>query len=575
MTSPLRTTDPQELGPYRLTGRLGRGGMGTVYRGEDATGRPVAVKVINAELADEEAFRARFRREVTAARQVRRFCTAAVLDARLDGEPLYIVTEFVDGPSLEQAVRQNGPMHGGTLEGLAVGIATALAAIHGAGIVHRDLKPANVLLSPTGPRVIDFGIARALDAVDGPTRTGQFVGTPAYIAPEITRGGEVSPAADVFSWGCVVVYAATGRAPFGGATVPEIIHRVMTDAPTLDGLDPALHDLVAATLDKDPARRPAAREILARLTGDPGPSPTETAPATPGTTPDSTPNGAATPDATPNGAASARTHAMHGHAAPTVAGRDGDDGRAAQTRADAVPGGSGGAVRRLVRRPAVLAGIAGALVIAVLAWWVLRDPPPSPGSAITQRDNFSNVGSGWPNGQFDCGKYEKGRYVVGVASFDDSRSCSAPNQRVSPSGKYLIDVVVRLTGGPGNGEWDAGAYLSAVDDDNYYEVVFRPDGSVRLRKVVAKRSTDVAEARVKDFTSTGPNRLQVLLDYHGKDDRTTVSVWANGAKAFSYDDEDKPYRKGGTGIIVNRPNSSSQDTEAWAAFDDYALNEVE
>ncbi|WP_199747632.1 serine/threonine-protein kinase [Actinomadura sp. WAC 06369] len=263
----LRPGDPDRLGPYRLTGRLGRGGMGTVYLGEDDGGRRVAVKVINRELAGEGAFRERFRREVTAARQVRRFCTAPVLDAELDRDPLYVVTEFIDGPSLEKAVRDRGPLPGSDLEGLAVGVATALSAIHGAGIVHRDLKPANVLLSSTGPRVIDFGIARALDAADGPTRTGQFVGTPNYLPPEILRGEPITPASDVFSWGCVVAYAGTGVAPFAGDTVPAIFYRVVHDAPKLDALDPGLRDVVAAALDKDPRSRPSVQELLGRLVG--------------------------------------------------------------------------------------------------------------------------------------------------------------------------------------------------------------------------------------------------------------------------------------------------------------------
>ncbi|TDE14158.1 serine/threonine-protein kinase, partial [Actinomadura sp. 6K520] len=275
MQAPLRDRDPRRLGPYRLLGRLGRGGMGTVFLGEDDAGRRVAVKVINAELADDEAFHERFRSEVTAARQVRRFCTAAVLDARLDGEPLYVVTEYVAGPPLETAVKENGPLRGGDLEALAVNIATALSAIHGAGIVHRDLKPSNVLLSPTGPRVIDFGIARALDATDGPTRTGQFIGTPAYMAPELMHGREITPAADVFSWGCVVAYAGTGRAPFGGGTLPEIINRVTGGEADLDGLDPALRDLVARSLAKDPAERPAVKQLIQTLTGE------EEPPATP------------------------------------------------------------------------------------------------------------------------------------------------------------------------------------------------------------------------------------------------------------------------------------------------------
>ncbi|MEU6752487.1 serine/threonine-protein kinase, partial [Spirillospora sp. NPDC046719] len=263
----LRPDDPTGLGPYRLVGRLGRGGMGTVYLGEEAGGRRVAVKVINRELAGEAPFRDRFRREVTAARQVRRFCTAPVVDAELDRDPLYVVTEYIDGPSLESAVRERGPLPGSDLEGLAVGVATALAAIHGAGIVHRDLKPANVLLSSTGPRVIDFGIARALDAADGPTRTGQFVGTPNYLPPELLRGEPVTPASDVFSWGCVVAYAGTGTAPFSGSTVPEIFYRVAHDEPKLDGLDPGLRDIVAAALDKDPRNRPSVQELLGRLVG--------------------------------------------------------------------------------------------------------------------------------------------------------------------------------------------------------------------------------------------------------------------------------------------------------------------
>ncbi|MGH3242878.1 MAG: serine/threonine-protein kinase, partial [Spirillospora sp.] len=268
---PLEQDEPRVLGPYRLLGRLGRGGMGTVYLAAEPDGRRVAVKIVNRELAGEPAFLARFRREVTAARRVHRFCTAPVLDAGLDQDPPYIVTEYIDGPSLEKAVGGKGPLPGSDLEGVAVGVATALAAIHGAGIVHRDLKPANVLLSSTGPRVIDFGIARALDAPSGPTRTGQFVGTPAYIAPEVLRGEPVEQASDVFSWGCVVAYAGTGRSPFQGKTVAETFQRISHGEPDLDGLDPRLRDVVAAALGKDPRDRPTARQLLTRLVGQESP----------------------------------------------------------------------------------------------------------------------------------------------------------------------------------------------------------------------------------------------------------------------------------------------------------------
>jgi Protein kinase domain len=240
--------------------------MGTVFLGEDGDGRRVAIKIIRPELADDEVFRSRFRTEVTAARRVRRFCTAAVLDARLDGDPLYVVTEYVDGPTLEDVVTEHGPLEGGGLEGLAVNIATALNSIHQAGIVHRDLKPSNVLPAPTGPRVIDFGIARALDATQSQTRTGQFIGTPAYIAPELMRGGQVTPAVDVFSWGCVMAFAGTGRSPFAGATLHETLNRVANQEPVLDGLDPTLLNLVSRALIKDPAQRPSSTDLLDELT---------------------------------------------------------------------------------------------------------------------------------------------------------------------------------------------------------------------------------------------------------------------------------------------------------------------
>ncbi|ROO83566.1 serine/threonine protein kinase [Actinocorallia herbida] len=269
MNASLRPEDPATVGPYRLTGRLGAGGMGTVFLGADGDGRPVAVKVINPDAAGDPQFQTRFRREVEAARLVRRFCTAPVLDASVESAPFYIVTEHVAGPTLEEAVGRNGALPGADLEALAVGTATALAAIHDAGLVHRDLKPSNVLLSAFGPRVIDFGIARALDSGGGVTRAGQLIGTPSYMAPEIVKGGEPSAASDVFSWGCVIAFAGTGRGPFEGGTMPEILYRIAHDPPRLTGLDRALLPLVSRALDKDPRRRPTTADLLAAFTGVP------------------------------------------------------------------------------------------------------------------------------------------------------------------------------------------------------------------------------------------------------------------------------------------------------------------
>ncbi len=244
--------------------------MGTVYLAEDVEGRRVAIKVINRGFAHREEFRRRFRREVEAARRVRRFCTAAVLDACLDGDELYVVTEYVSGPTLGAAVRGEGPLDGSNLETLAVNVATALAAIHAAGIVHRDLTPANVLLSSAGPLVIDFGIAHTLGDLDGLTETGGVVGSPHYLAPELLRGEQVTPLCDVYSWGCLLVFAATGRPPFEGDTVAALLHRALYDEPRLDGLDLALREVVEAALNKDPAARPSAEALLRMLTGTEG-----------------------------------------------------------------------------------------------------------------------------------------------------------------------------------------------------------------------------------------------------------------------------------------------------------------
>jgi serine/threonine protein kinase len=204
-TFPLQPGDPSRLGSYRLTGRLGAGGQGVVYLGSAADGPAVAVKVLRRGWSRDRRVNERFAREVTAAQRVQPFCVAQVLEANLDDEPPFIVTEFVAGPSLQQSVSADGPRSGPALQRLAVATATALAAIHEAGVVHLDFKPANVLLGPDGPRVIDFGIARLQD---GAASVTGGIGTPAYMAPEQFQGHGIGPASDVFAWGCVIVFAA-------------------------------------------------------------------------------------------------------------------------------------------------------------------------------------------------------------------------------------------------------------------------------------------------------------------------------------------------------------------------------
>ncbi|MEU6428835.1 serine/threonine-protein kinase, partial [Microbispora sp. NPDC046973] len=265
----LRTDDPRQVGLYRLVGLLGEGGQGTVYQGLTPSGEPVAVKLLHARFAGDDRARARFAAELDHARRVAAFCTARVLDADVAGDRPYIVSEFVAGPSLGEVIASGGPVTGGALERLAIATVTALAAIHEAGVVHRDFKPGNVIMGTDGPRVIDFGIARALDATG--TVSSAVVGTPAYMAPEQIAGQAVGPAADVFAWACTIAYTANGATPFGQDSIPAVMHRILHADPDLGPLDGALagplREIVTTCLAKDPARRPTAREILLRLLG--------------------------------------------------------------------------------------------------------------------------------------------------------------------------------------------------------------------------------------------------------------------------------------------------------------------
>jgi hypothetical protein len=264
--APLGPEDPRQLGPYTILSRIGGGGMGMVYLGQAPDRRLVAIKVIRSDRASDPELGARFRREVRAASGVAGFCTARVLDADLDAERPYYVTEYVAGPTVQQAVEEGGPLAGRRLEAFAVGVAEALEAIHAAGVVHRDLKPSNVLLSAAGPKVIDFGIARPLDSTTL-TQTGKVIGSVNWLAPEQLRNGRASEASDMFAWGGLVIFAATGHPPFGRGPVGAIAHRILNEEPDLQGLGGRLLEAVLAALDKDPRRRPTARALLVRLVG--------------------------------------------------------------------------------------------------------------------------------------------------------------------------------------------------------------------------------------------------------------------------------------------------------------------
>jgi serine/threonine protein kinase len=264
----VRTGDPERIGDYAVGARLGRGAMGAVYLGRSPGGRLVAVKVVRPELADDPQFRDRFRREVAIMRSVGGFWTAAVVDADPDAPLPWLATEYVPGPTLHEAVTAHGRLPEPALRRLIAGLAEALVAIHRTGLIHRDLKPSNVLLATDGPRLIDFGIAKALEG-SALTATGFLVGTPGFLSPEQIEGATLTPASDVFALGAVLVYAATGEGPFGSGNAAALMYRVTHEPANVAGVPSALRALASRCLDLDAGKRPAPGEVLAEI-GTPG-----------------------------------------------------------------------------------------------------------------------------------------------------------------------------------------------------------------------------------------------------------------------------------------------------------------
>lgn len=258
---PLTEADPGRIGRYRLTSRLGEGGMGIVYFGSTPGGRPVAIKVVSGRIQHVDGALERFRREVRALSTVRSAYSASLIDCELDAPPYWFATEYVPGSTLDAAVQQFGALPMSLSFGLMAALAEGLSDIHVHGILHRDVKPQNIILSPVGPQLIDFGIARH-DGQTALTQVGQIAGTPGFMAPEALKGETVGPAADVFSLGATLAYAATGRSPYGEGSSPSVSYRVVHGAPDLEGVDTRLAGVIAACLDRDPARRPTPAEIL-------------------------------------------------------------------------------------------------------------------------------------------------------------------------------------------------------------------------------------------------------------------------------------------------------------------------
>ncbi|WP_253186516.1 serine/threonine-protein kinase, partial [Streptomyces abyssalis] len=260
----LRREDPRVVGSFRLHRRLGAGGMGVVYLGSDRRGQRVALKVIRPDLAEDKEFRSRFAREVSAARRIRGGCTARLVAADLDADRPWFATQYVPGPSLHDKVSESGPLPASQVASIGAALAEGLVAVHEAGVVHRDLKPSNILLSPKGPRIIDFGIAWATGA-STLTHVGTAVGSPGFLAPEQVRGALVTPATDVFALGATLAYAATADSPFGQGSSEVMLYRVVHEEPQLEGVHAALAPLIHACLVKLPEERPSPLQLSLRL----------------------------------------------------------------------------------------------------------------------------------------------------------------------------------------------------------------------------------------------------------------------------------------------------------------------
>lgn len=572
----LKQHDPEQLGAYRLLGRLGHGGMGTVYLAENGRGQRFAVKVVNSELADMLSFRERFQREVTAARRVRRFCTAPVIDAELDTDPLYVVTEYIVGPNLDQRIKGGGPMPGSDLEQLAVGVATALIAIHGAGIVHRDLKPANVLLSALGPRVIDFGIARAMDTVTGVTRTGQLVGTPAYLAPEVIEGHEAGPAADVFAWACVVAFAGTGRAPFAADTVPAILHRISSGVPTLDNLDGDLRPLVELALAKDPAARPSAQELIDRLTGKPGADASDVAATIEQNWTPQTVDAAPTVGRTLLDSSTTMT----GQRVLAESPRLTNPSTASEAiLASAAPPRTPGRFTRS-RRLRMGGGVFVACALGVTTVLLLRtggssDGPPASAGAIYS-DDFSDPGSGWDGRNYtfssDFGGtadgYQSGYYHMQLSSTDAVRTARAPyNGKLPSSFMMATDVRFGSDATRGVGEGRADVWCGA------YNFLVRADGKgVIIKKIVDNVTKELAtEPTAAGFQPGAVNHLQIACESKGSSIR--LRLWIDQRLAVEGTDSDSPPPIGNVGLGIERTLVNTYDLPVVAA--DFTTFEID
>jgi len=505
---PLSPGDLESIGGYALVGQLGSGGMGVVYLGRSASGRRVAIKVVHAQYAQDEEFRTRFRQEVAAVRRVSGAFTAPVVDADPDAEQPWMATLYVPGRTLSNAVAQDGPLRGGELRALALGLVEALRDIHRVGVVHRDLKPSNVLMAEDGPRVIDFGISHAVDN-EALTVTGRLIGTPPFMSPEqFAAPREVTAASDVFSLGSLLVYAATGNRPFDGSSPYLTGYQVMYEAPALDGVAEPLRGIAERCLDKDPAARPALDELHRMLL----------------TLPDS-----AAPDS-PGVADSAETNRQASHARPVPRrlATAGEKGGTNRTRT-----GQGRRGRRIIVSLAAALAVTGLTITAVKIGSDQNNtsqspiPPASAGSASPGSTPASAAKVTLPP------KHVRWDYQIGgVYPLPTGvRVVSRSHEDAPAPGVYNICNINAFQAQEGEeGDWGSDLLLSdakgkVVYDKDWGEAVLDIRTDAKRQRIAAKVNAWIDECAAKGYKAVEPDNYDTFT-------RFPKYLTANQAKAF-------------------------------------------
>ncbi|MBT2231490.1 serine/threonine-protein kinase [Nonomuraea sp. NEAU-A123] len=547
---PLDPDEPERIGDYRLTGVLGQGGQGVVYLGEAASGGRVAIKVLHRSASMDSESRRRFLREADTARRVAPFCTARVLDVGdIHGRP-YVVSEYIPGGSLAEAVATDGPRTGSGLQRLAVATLTALTAIHRAGIVHRDFKPGNVILGPEGPVVIDFGIARALDHT---TTESGVVGTPAYIAPEQFAGQPPSRASDVFSWACTMAFAATGRLAFGGATIPALLYSVSTRDPDLAGVPGDLRPLLAACLSKDPDARPTAADLLRDLTGSDPHSPPPLPPLPAGPDPST---------------ATLRT--------------------AAQETAQGAAGGPG-RTRRWIW--GVAAGLAAVLVAGVILVPQFRSTHEAPANGpLLYADDFSDRGN-WdgytfsPHAEGDNRtvhgyEIDRGVYSLFADKGYPNNPALSPVPAKNPASPAAVerDVMIGATAEVRAGSSGRGSFglLCRWDEEvpNGYAFLLGLDGTARVVRNAQGTNLDVTPP-VQAGAPTAGQRVRIQAACRRAGTGTHLTLWIDGTQTIDVvDSQTLPVSSiSQAGVVARVPEAGGGVITV--SFDDFSVHRAQ